>query len=127
MIGSVQELQATLHQFGSFLDMLEALRLQAEETQSMDLFAHLAKGPVALLAERNDDIQICLQAPTQFLTSNPKLHADLRFFTCLADALLAAYQWSAERNQFALFSHSSAGLILNLRAVSAEMRDLSPQ
>jgi hypothetical protein len=35
--------------------------------------------------------------------------------------------WNAERGQFSLFAQSAAGLILNLRAVTAEMRDLFPQ
>ncbi|HLK57587.1 MAG TPA: hypothetical protein VKU00_13565 [Chthonomonadaceae bacterium] len=127
MIGSVQELRAALHQFGSFLDLLEALRLQAEEIQSVALFAHVTIGPISLLAERDADIQSCLRSAPNFLTANPKLHADLRFFACLAEALLASYQWSEERNQFPLFIHSAAGLSLNLRAVADEMRSLSPQ
>jgi hypothetical protein len=127
MIGNHQELQATLHSFGSFLDMLEALRLQAEETQSMALLAHLAKGPIALLEERAADLRACLENPPPFLAVSPKLYSGLRFCICLADALLAVYRWSAERDQFPLFAQSAAGLILNLHAVTAEMRDFFPQ
>ena len=127
MIGSMQEFRATLHSFGSFLDMLEALRLQAEELQSLELFAHLVKGTIAILEERAVDLRSCLQNPPSFLATSPKLHSDLRFFICLSDALLAAYRWSVEREQFPLFSQSATGLILNLRAVVAEMHDLFPQ
>ncbi len=127
MIQNAQELQGALHQFGSFLDMLEALRLQVEETQNIAFFEHFARGPIAILAERIDDIRACLQDPPPFLIAVPKLHADLRFFACLAETLLATHQWSMERGQFALFSQSAAGLVLNLRAVAIEMHDIPAQ
>ena len=126
MIASVQELHAALHQFGSFLDMLDALRLQAEETQDVALFSHLAKGSLAMLEQRTADLRACLESLPPFLAANPRLQADLRLFACLTEALLAAYKWSAERSQFAFFSNSAPGLILNLRTISAEMVGLSP-
>lgn len=127
MIGSTLELLSVLHQFGSFLDMLEALRLQVEETQNIALFEHLAKGPIAILTERTEDIRVCLQDPPPFLIGVPKLHTDLRFFVCLAETLLATHQWSMERGQFALFSQSAAGLVVNLRAVAVEMQNIPAQ
>ena len=57
MIKNAMELKAALHQFGSFLDMLEALRLQLEETQIIALFEHFARGPIAILTERTNDIR----------------------------------------------------------------------
>src|SRR4051812_6367753 len=104
MICSVGELQASLHQFSSFLDMLEALRLQAEETESTALFTHASKGPMSLLGERTADIRDFLQSQPNFLSASQNLLTDLTFFACLAEALIAAYRWSADRGQFVLYS-----------------------
>lgn len=127
MIEGIEELQAMLFQFGSWLDMVDALRLQAEETRDTALFDHLTKGPFALLAERSAEIHTCLQMAPSFLTSSRQLYEDVQLFTCLADALLAVYHWSQERNAFALYAQSAMGLTLNLRTVIAEIAAISSQ
>lgn len=127
MIDNLAELHGAVHQYKSFLDMMEALRLQFDETGNAALFEHLVKGPIAILEERSGALGDCLLEPRAFLAENPKLHSDLRFFVCLSDAFIAAYYWSAERGQLLFFAQTAAGIVMNLRAVAAEIQDFSSQ
>lgn len=61
MIKNAHELFVTLHQLSSFADMLEALRLDAEEKHDYALFSHLSQGYLCRIRELNAELREYLQ------------------------------------------------------------------
>jgi len=57
MIGSVVQLNASLHQLSSFVDSLEALQLDCARTGDFRLFGVLSQGYITRIRELNIEIR----------------------------------------------------------------------
>jgi len=57
MIDNAHGLFVSIHQLSRFADMLEALRLDADERNDYRQFAHLSQGYLARIRELNADIR----------------------------------------------------------------------
>jgi hypothetical protein len=63
MIANVTQLNEALRQLSSFADMLEALRLDAENKNDWSLFPLLSKGYLARIRDLNTEIKDYIQQP----------------------------------------------------------------